>query len=158
MSAFEWLVGDATILLVSAGWQVGIPCASKHGNSPNDLERLLDDGHTQVRPIVYEAGYIVLGHLGELLLEDTLEAGKDDVRVVATVIIDDSKLNLAISLLDDCRLCVVRQLMKVCSGNTIPFPEMAQPWALPALSDPSGCPALSAHPTHEKLMDRRAGA
>lgn len=55
--------------------------------------------------VVYQTGYIVLWHFGELLLENALEACEDDEALALVVIINNTELNLAISFLDNCRLC-----------------------------------------------------
>lgn len=52
--------------------------------------------------IVDQAGYVVLGHLGELFLEDTFESCEDDKTLSLVVVINHAEFDLAISFLDDC--------------------------------------------------------
>lgn len=47
-------------------------------DAAHDFEGLLDDGNGQMGSIVDESRDVVLGHFGELFLEDALEAGEDD--------------------------------------------------------------------------------
>jgi hypothetical protein len=54
-----------------------------------------------MRPIVDQPSDVILGHLGQLFLEDALEAGQDDCALPAAVVVDDAELDLAIALLDD---------------------------------------------------------
>jgi hypothetical protein len=54
--------------------------------------------------IIDQTSDIVLGHLGELLLEDTFEAGKDDEALSGAVIVDNAKLDLSISFFNYCGL------------------------------------------------------
>jgi len=51
--------------------------------------------------VVDQPRNVILGHLGQLFLKDTFEAGQDDVGIPTAVVIDDSKLDLAIALLND---------------------------------------------------------
>jgi hypothetical protein len=48
------------------------------GDAADYLEAALDDGHAPVVTIEDEPGDVLARHLGELLLEDVLEAGQDD--------------------------------------------------------------------------------
>ena len=45
---------------------------------PNYFKRFLHDRHRKMGPIVDQPRYIVLWHLGELLLEDTLESSQNN--------------------------------------------------------------------------------
>jgi hypothetical protein len=54
--------------------------------------------------IVHQAGYVVLGHLGKLLLKDTFEPCKDNKTLSLVVIVDHAEFDLAISFLDNCGL------------------------------------------------------
>jgi hypothetical protein len=54
-----------------------------------------------VGAVVNQAGNVVLGHLGELLLKDALQAGHDDEAVLLAIVVDNAKLDLAVALLDD---------------------------------------------------------
>lgn len=74
------------------------------GDAADDLERLLDDGNGEMGPVVDEAGDVVLGHLGELLLEDAFEAGEDDEGLALVVVVDHPELDFALALLEDGRL------------------------------------------------------
>ena len=58
--------------------------------------------------VVYEAGDVVLGHLGQLFLEDAFQAREDDEALALVVVVDHSKLDLAIALFDDGGLRRVR--------------------------------------------------
>lgn len=55
-------------------------------------------------PVIDQPGYIVLWHLRQLLLKYALEPREDDKALALVIIIDHSKLNLAIALLDHCWL------------------------------------------------------
>ena len=55
-------------------------------------------------PIVYKSGNVVLRHFGKLFLKDTFETCEDDKTLAPIVVIDNSKFNFAITLLNDCRL------------------------------------------------------
>ena len=58
--------------------------------------------------VIYQSRNVVFWHLGELLLENALEARQDDKTLSSVVVIDDAKLDLAIALLCDSRLgCVL---------------------------------------------------
>jgi hypothetical protein len=54
--------------------------------------------------VIDEARNIVLGHFWKLFLEKAFEAGKNDEAILGIVIIDHSKFDLAIPLLNNCRL------------------------------------------------------
>jgi hypothetical protein len=71
---------------------------------PYNFKRVLHNGYTQMCPVVYEARDVVLGHLGQLFLENALQTRQDDGAFPPPVIIHDPELNLAIALLDDSRL------------------------------------------------------
>lgn len=51
--------------------------------------------------IVDESRDVVLGHFGELLLEDALEAGEDDEGFALVIVVDYAKFDFAIALLED---------------------------------------------------------
>lgn len=55
-------------------------------------------------PVVYQSSDVVLGHLWQLLLEDTLESSEDNSAVLFAVVVNDSKLDFAGSFLDHSRL------------------------------------------------------
>ena len=71
------------------------------GDATYHFQRLLDDGHGQMGAVVDETGDVVLGHLRQLFLKDTLEASQDDVALAIAIVVDSSELDLAIALLDD---------------------------------------------------------
>lgn len=71
------------------------------GDAADDFEGLLDDGDGQMGSIVDESRNVVLGHFGELLLEDALEAGEDDERFALVVVVDYAEFDFAIALLED---------------------------------------------------------
>lgn len=57
-----------------------------------------------MRTIIYQPSDVFLGHLWKLLLENAFEAGKDNQALSLVVIIDNSKLDVPISLFYDRRL------------------------------------------------------
>lgn len=71
------------------------------GDAAHDFEGLLDDGDGQMGSIVDESRDVVLGHFGELLLEDALEAGKDDEGFALVIVVDHAEFDFAIALLED---------------------------------------------------------
>lgn len=71
------------------------------GDAAHDFEGLLDDGDGQMGSIVDESRNIVLGHFGELLLEDALEAGEDDEGFALVIVVDNAKFDFAIALFED---------------------------------------------------------
>ncbi|KAH0357224.1 histone acetyltransferase, partial [Aureobasidium melanogenum] len=70
-------------------------------DAAHNFEGLFDDGHGKMSAIVDETGNVVLGHLRQLFLEDTFEAGQDDVALVVAIVVDSSELDLAVALFDD---------------------------------------------------------
>jgi len=60
--------------------------------------------------IVDESGYVILGHLWELFLEDALQASQNDQAFTLVIVVDDSEFDLAISFFDDCGLERVSKL------------------------------------------------
>jgi hypothetical protein len=71
---------------------------------PNNFHGLLDNSHRHVRSIINKACYIVFGHFGQLLLEDTFETGQNDGAVTFSIVVNNSEFNDAFTLLSDCRL------------------------------------------------------
>lgn len=71
------------------------------GDAAHDFEGLLDDGDGQMGSIVDESRDVVLGHFGELLLEDTFEAGKNNEGLALVVVVDHAEFDFAIALLED---------------------------------------------------------
>ena len=51
--------------------------------------------------IIDQAGYVVLGHLGQLLLEDAFESCQDNETLSLVVVVDHAEFDLAISFLDN---------------------------------------------------------
>lgn len=66
------------------------------GDPPHDLERLLHDRYREMRSVVDQSRYVVLGHLRQLLLEYTFQAGEDDEGFALVVVVDDTELYLAV--------------------------------------------------------------
>lgn len=54
--------------------------------------------------VVNEASNVVLWHLGQLLLEDTLETTQDDHGLPLVVVVDYPEFDLAISFFNDTKL------------------------------------------------------
>lgn len=71
---------------------------------PHNLERLLDDCYAQMRPVVDKPRNIVLGHLGQLFLENTFQACENDCALSPSIIVDDAELDVSFSLLDGSRI------------------------------------------------------
>lgn len=74
------------------------------GDLPYYFQGLFDNSHGQMGAIVDQPGYIVLRHLGKLLLEYAFEPRKDDKALALIVVVDHPELNLAIALFDHCWL------------------------------------------------------
>ena len=51
--------------------------------------------------VVDQSGYIVLRHLGQLLLEDAFQTGQNNETFPAVIVVDNPKLDLAITLFRD---------------------------------------------------------
>ena len=58
--------------------------------------------------VVDQSGNVVSRHLGQLLLEDVLEARQDYRAVARIVVVDDAKFDFAFSLFGN-RICCSRQ-------------------------------------------------
>ena len=54
--------------------------------------------------IVHKPRYIILGHFGELFLENAFQAGEDNETFAGIVVVHHSELNLTGSLFYDSRL------------------------------------------------------
>ena len=54
-----------------------------------------------MRPIVHKPGYVILGHFGELFLEDTFQTSQNDEAVARIIIVDDSEFDFSIALFDN---------------------------------------------------------
>jgi hypothetical protein len=65
---------------------------------------MLHNGYAQMCSVVHEARNIVLGHLGQLFLENALQACQDDGAFALPIVVDDSEFNLPIALFYDGRL------------------------------------------------------
>ena len=62
---------------------------------------MFHDGYAQMGSVVDEARNVVLWHLGQLFLEDTLQACQDDGALPLPIIVDYSEFNLPIALFYD---------------------------------------------------------
>ena len=65
---------------------------------PYHLEGMLHNGYTQVCSIVDKTGNIVLWHLGQLLLENALEARQDNSALPLPIVVDDSEFDFSVAL------------------------------------------------------------
>lgn len=65
---------------------------------------MLDDRNRQMRPIVDQPRDIVLGHFGQLLLEDALQPRKDDKTIMGTIVVDHPELDIASTFFQHGRL------------------------------------------------------
>ena len=70
----------------------------------HDFERVFDNRDGEMGFVIDEAGNIVFGHLGELLLEDAFQACEDDIAFSRIVVVNHAKLDYAILLLNHGRL------------------------------------------------------
>ena len=59
-------------------------------------------------PIINQSGDVVLGHLGQLLLEDALEASEDHEVFSRAIIVDDTKFDITSALFQDGRFLGIR--------------------------------------------------
>jgi hypothetical protein len=73
-------------------------------NSSYYFKGLLDYSYREMGSIIYETGYVVLGHLWQLFLEYAFQAGQNDQTFAFIVVINDSEFDLSISLFYYCRL------------------------------------------------------
>lgn len=71
---------------------------------PNYLQRMLDNRDGQMRSIIHQPGDIILGHLGELLLENAFQPRKNHKAVARPVVIDHPEFNVSSTLLKNRRL------------------------------------------------------
>ena len=86
--------------------------------------------------VVDQSGYIVFRHLGQLLLEDAFQTGENDKTFPAVIVVDNPKLDLAITLLRDGGLPLSVKSSPISKGLThyyTPFLEKEQPLASPRL-------------------------
>jgi hypothetical protein len=74
------------------------------GDPPNHLQRVLDYCYREMGSVVYQTGDIILGHLGELLLEDAFQTRHYNETFTFVIIVDHSEFDLAFALFDDGRL------------------------------------------------------
>lgn len=58
----------------------------------------------QVGAVADETGDVILGHFGQLFLEEAFEACEYDAAFSGAVIVDDSELDVAVSFFYDCWL------------------------------------------------------
>lgn len=71
---------------------------------PHNLQRLLDDGYAQMRPVIDEPRNIVLRHLRQLFLEYALQARQYDGALPPPVIVDHAELDVSLALLEGSRV------------------------------------------------------
>src|SRR5690349_18048517 len=71
---------------------------------PNDLEGRFHDGDRQMSAVVYKTCDVILGHFWKLPLKQALEACKDNRTLSGSIIVDNLKFDLAVSLFHNCRL------------------------------------------------------
>jgi len=87
----ERAVGDS-----SASALILVPM-NVDSHSPDNLERLLYDGHGEVGSIVDQACYVVFWHLWQLLLEYAFEPGQDYQTLSGIVIVDHPEFDFTIA-------------------------------------------------------------
>lgn len=94
-------------------------------DASNNLEGLLDDGYRQVGSVVDKTRDVIFGHLWQLLLKDTFQAGEDNQGLAGIIIIDNSELNIACPLFDNGGLVLgvsdVAENIKRGYGEAAPF-------------------------------------
>ena len=86
--------------------------------------------------VVDQSGYIVLRHLGQLLLEDAFQTGQNNKTFPAVIVVDNPKLDLAITLLRDGGLPLLVEcsyILKELTRYYTPFLEKGQLLASPRL-------------------------
>ena len=86
--------------------------------------------------VVDQSGYIILRHLGQLLLEDAFQTGQNNKTFPAVIVVDNPKLDLAIALLRDGRLPLLVECSRSPKELTryyTPFLEKEQLLASPRL-------------------------
>ena len=86
--------------------------------------------------VVDQSGYIIFGHLGQLLLEDAFQTGQNNETFPAVIVVDDPKLDLAIALLRDGGLPLLAKCSRIPKDLTrcyTPFLEKVQLLASPRL-------------------------
>ena len=67
---------------------------------------MLNDRHGNVSTVIHETGYIVLRHLGQLLLKDAFQSSKDYSVHMGSVIVDHVHFDFTVTLLDNRWLCI----------------------------------------------------
>lgn len=65
---------------------------------------MLDDGDREMSSVIHQARNIILWHFWKLLLENAFEAGQNDEALCGSIIVNHSKLYIAASLFQNCRL------------------------------------------------------
>ena len=73
---------------------------------PNDLKRLLHNGHREMCPVIHQSGYVIFWHLRKLLLKDAFQPCQYYQALPFAIIIDYSEFDIAISFLRNRRLVV----------------------------------------------------
>lgn len=86
------------------------------GYVPDDLKRLLHNGHGEMGPIIHQSGYVIFRHLRQLLLKDAFEPCQNYKALPFAVVIDHSKFDIAISFLRNRRL-VTNQIVSQCTSR-----------------------------------------
>ena len=70
------------------------------GNSADYFQGVLYDCQGEMCSIIHEAGNVLFGHLGKLLLENILHAGEDNGAVFGGVIVDDTDFDFTVAFFD----------------------------------------------------------
>ena len=81
------------------------------------LQRLFDYCYRQVRSVVDESRDIILGHLGQLFLENTLKTCEDNKGFPLIVVVHHPELDLAGPLFNDSWLVQDRRQRCTCDGD-----------------------------------------
>ena len=76
--------------------------------------------------VVDKSRDVILGHLGQLLLEDAFEAGQNDHTLARVVVVDHPMCDVSVALLDDCGLFLISYCRWEASESTIPSPGKEQ--------------------------------
>lgn len=74
---------------------------------------MFHDCNGSVVPIVNEARDVIFGHLGKLLLEETLQPCEDNHAFWSTIVVDNLEFDLAVSLFQNRRLWLIRGYSRI---------------------------------------------
>src|SRR5271155_2383283 len=74
------------------------------GDSSDDLERFLYNGHTEMISVVNQPSNVLSGHLGKLFLKDILQPCQDDHVLLCVVVVDHPKFDDSFPFFEDGRL------------------------------------------------------